>query len=201
MLADDHDLSRSGCSGAPISHVIIDEVHERSCENDLLLLMFRTLLAKNKARTAATATTPAQPAAAAQAPRLKLILMSATLEVDTFTAYFGSAGLAVSTLSVAGRTFPVERHFLGDAVARSGYTCLPSPAGSNYYARHDVTHASISKPSGTGKSRVHTHTYIPHTARSTQHAARNTQHAACNTIRNTHMRTYTRAHTCTAKLT
>lgn len=155
MLSDDHDLLHAGSRGCPISHVIVDEVHERSCDTDLLLLMFRDLLARNKAARAATAGGSSVGGGAAVQPLpppLKLILMSATLEVNTFSKYFGSAGLDVSTLSVAGRTFPVERHYLGVAIEHSGYSCLPSSTPASYYARQDVSHAVISKVYVTNSS-------------------------------------------------
>ena len=51
-----------------VSHVIVDEVHERSLDTDLLLLLLRDLLARGSA--------------------LKVILMSATADADQFAAYF-----------------------------------------------------------------------------------------------------------------
>ena len=48
--------------------MIVDEVHERSLDTDLLLLLLRDLLAKGSP--------------------LKVILMSATADADAFAAYF-----------------------------------------------------------------------------------------------------------------
>lgn len=80
-----------------VTHVIIDEVHERSIETDFLLIILRKLLASR--------------------PQLKLILMSATVDASRFSVYFGRAPV----LSVPGRTFPVQRRFLEDAIELTGH--------------------------------------------------------------------------------
>ena len=51
------------------THLIIDEVHERSVDSDLLCYLARRLLAENK--------------------NLRLILMSATIHTDLYREYFG----------------------------------------------------------------------------------------------------------------
>jgi HrpA-like RNA helicase len=48
----------------------VDEVHERDLDTDFLLIILRELLANR--------------------PGLKLILMSATLNADMFSSYFGN---------------------------------------------------------------------------------------------------------------
>ncbi|EEB08379.1 ATP-dependent RNA helicase Ucp1 [Schizosaccharomyces japonicus yFS275] len=73
--------------------IIIDEVHERSVENDLLLALLRVILSKN--------------------PKLKVILMSATADTNLFLNYFPGAGL----LHIEGRTFPVTDYYLEDISA------------------------------------------------------------------------------------
>ena len=70
--------------------MIIDEVHERDINTDFLLLLLRDLLAAR--------------------PGIKLILMSATLDARSFSAYFGGAPL-VEVPSSAPR-FPVEEVYL-----------------------------------------------------------------------------------------
>uniref|UniRef100_A0A7R9TIU0 Uncharacterized protein n=1 Tax=Prasinoderma coloniale TaxID=156133 RepID=A0A7R9TIU0_9VIRI len=51
-----------------VTHVVVDEVHERSVECDLLLLLLRQALTRNDA--------------------LKVVLMSATLDAEAFAEYF-----------------------------------------------------------------------------------------------------------------
>ncbi|PKN24730.1 MAG: ATP-dependent RNA helicase HrpA [Deltaproteobacteria bacterium HGW-Deltaproteobacteria-21] len=68
--------------------LIIDEAHERSLNIDFLLGILKTLLP--------------------QRPDLKVIISSATLETEKFSAAFGNAPVIV----VKGRTFPVEVEYL-----------------------------------------------------------------------------------------
>lgn len=63
--------------------LIVDEVHERHLHNDFLLGVLRCLLPKR--------------------PDLKVILMSATINISLFSSYFGSAPV----VQVPGRLFPI----------------------------------------------------------------------------------------------
>ncbi|KAJ6677032.1 ATP-DEPENDENT RNA HELICASE [Salix viminalis] len=54
-----------------VTHVIVDEIHERGMNEDFLLIVLRDLLPRR--------------------PELRLILMSATLNADLFSSYFGGA--------------------------------------------------------------------------------------------------------------
>ena len=85
---------------ADISHVIIDEVHERSLDTDFLLVLLRDVLKKRK--------------------DLKLILMSATLDAGVFEDYFKSGG-KVGRVEISGRTYPVEDYYLDDVVRMTGF--------------------------------------------------------------------------------
>lgn len=84
-----------------VSHVIVDEVHERSEESDFLLLILKELLGKRK--------------------EFKVILMSATLNASLFSQYFDGC----PTLEIPGRTFPVEQIFLEDILDRSKFVLEP----------------------------------------------------------------------------
>ncbi|CAG9856904.1 unnamed protein product [Phyllotreta striolata] len=80
-----------------VTHIIVDEVHERSEESDFLLLILKELL---QIRT-----------------DLKVILMSATVNASLFSEYFGD----IPIVNIPGRTFPVEQYFLEDIMETAGY--------------------------------------------------------------------------------
>lgn len=80
-----------------VTHIVIDEVHERSIESDFLLIVLKQLVL--------------------QRPDLKVVLMSATLDAEKISAFFGGC----PTLSVPGRTFPVQVNYLEDAVELAEY--------------------------------------------------------------------------------
>ncbi len=61
-------------------------------------------------------------------PLFRIILMSATLEAEKISNYFGGCPV----LSVPGRTFPVDVRFLEDAVE---YTSWKVVEGSQYARR------------------------------------------------------------------
>lgn len=88
---------------ADVSHVIIDEVHERSLDTDFLLNLIRDVMRSRK-------------------DMLKLILMSATLDAATFMNYFASEGLDVGCVEIAGRTFPVDEYYLDDVIRMTGFS-------------------------------------------------------------------------------
>lgn len=88
---------------ADVSHVVIDEVHERSLDTDFLLNLLRDVLKARK-------------------DMLKLVLMSATLDAATFKHYFASEGLSVGLVEISGRTFPVDEYHLDDVVRMTGFS-------------------------------------------------------------------------------
>ncbi|XP_006839440.1 PREDICTED: putative ATP-dependent RNA helicase DHX57 [Chrysochloris asiatica] len=80
-----------------ITHIIVDEVHERTEESDFLLLVLKDILL--------------------QRPTLQVILMSATLNAELFSEYFNFCPV----ITIPGRTFPVDQFFLEDAIAVTRY--------------------------------------------------------------------------------
>ncbi|EJT99916.1 P-loop containing nucleoside triphosphate hydrolase protein [Dacryopinax primogenitus] len=98
-----------------ITHIVVDEVHERSIESDFLLIVIKSLLEQGR--------------------NIKVVLMSATLDAEKISQFFGGCPM----ISVPGRTFPVEVGFLEDAVELSGWSIKEgSPyakRGNDKYAR------------------------------------------------------------------
>ena len=93
-------LRRLQCDGElkTLSHVFVDEVHERDVATDFLLIVLRRLLTKR--------------------PKLKLILMSATLNAQVFADYFQQFNPYLA--EIPGRAHPVQAFYLEDALALTG---------------------------------------------------------------------------------
>jgi len=80
----------------------MDEVHERSIDSDFLLIILRDLIQSSR-------------------PDLRLILMSATVNADTFASFFQSPGHAKPpNVHIPGFTYPVETLYLEDALELTG---------------------------------------------------------------------------------
>ncbi|KAF9106961.1 hypothetical protein BGX27_008936, partial [Mortierella sp. AM989] len=88
-----------------VTHVMVDEVHERSVDSDFLLIILRDLVRIRK--------------------DLKLILMSATINSEFFSGYFDNCPV----IEVPGFTHPVEELYMEQIIARTGHT--PDFRGSN----------------------------------------------------------------------
>ncbi|CAK9172350.1 unnamed protein product [Ilex paraguariensis] len=80
-----------------ITHVFVDEIHERGMNEDFLLIVLKDLLPRRR--------------------DLRLILMSATLNAELFSNYFGGA----PTIHIPGFTYPVRALFLEDVLEMTGY--------------------------------------------------------------------------------
>lgn len=81
---------KSGLKG--VSHLIIDEVHERDINTDLLLILIKDLIQVN--------------------PNLRVIIMSATLGVEHFQRYFNCHDV----LEIDSDVHPVSRYFLEEII-------------------------------------------------------------------------------------
>ncbi|KPI38394.1 putative ATP-dependent RNA helicase ucp12 [Cyphellophora attinorum] len=82
-----------------ISHVFVDEVHERSLDTDFLLALLKDTMRTTK---------------------LKIVLMSATVDADVFSNYFGGP-TKVARIHIEGRTFPVQDVYLDHILAMTGH--------------------------------------------------------------------------------
>ncbi|PRP88185.1 DEAD/DEAH box helicase [Planoprotostelium fungivorum] len=94
-----------------VTHLIVDEVHERSLDIDFVLILIRGLIAKR--------------------PELKIILMSASLNAQLFANYFGSKTPILSIPGKVNRTvirrltaqvFPVKEYHLEDVIEFTKYS-------------------------------------------------------------------------------
>eukprot|EP00252_Welwitschia_mirabilis_P000323 TRINITY_DN10359_c0_g1_i1.p1 TRINITY_DN10359_c0_g1~~TRINITY_DN10359_c0_g1_i1.p1 ORF type:complete len:1207 (+),score=276.23 TRINITY_DN10359_c0_g1_i1:189-3809(+) len=79
-------------SGIFATHIIVDEVHERDCNADFMLIILRDLLQLW--------------------PDLRLILMSATIDAELFSKYFNNCPI----IRVPGFTYPVRTYYLEDVL-------------------------------------------------------------------------------------
>lgn len=86
-----------------ISHIIVDECHERNLETDFLLIILKRIWHQQQRlkQQGKLKTSP-----------LKIILMSATMNFETFANYFANAPI----LAIPGFTFPVESIFSDQAI-------------------------------------------------------------------------------------
>ncbi|CAJ1072389.1 ATP-dependent RNA helicase DHX30 isoform X1 [Xyrichtys novacula] len=79
-----------------ISHVVVDEVHERDVNTDLLLALLRNSLNEN--------------------PELRVVLMSATGDKERLAQYFGGCPV----IKIPGFMHPVKDRFLEDVLRELG---------------------------------------------------------------------------------
>uniref|UniRef100_F6W6K0 RNA helicase n=1 Tax=Ciona intestinalis TaxID=7719 RepID=F6W6K0_CIOIN len=79
---------QSDPSLSSISHIVLDEIHERDLLSDFIITIVKRLLAKRK--------------------DLKVILMSATLNADTFSSYFNFC----PSINIPGFTYAVQEYYL-----------------------------------------------------------------------------------------
>ena len=83
--------ARTGLFGR-LTHLFLDEIHDRDANSDFLLVFCKEMLAR----------------------KVKLVLMSATLSIEAFLSYFSD--FSCRAVRVQGRSFPVRPFFLEDAL-------------------------------------------------------------------------------------
>ncbi|KAI3554166.1 helicase associated domain-containing protein [Colletotrichum abscissum] len=118
MLEGSNDLRE-------VTHLVLDEVHERSIDSDFLLIILKKLMLRRK--------------------DLKVVLMSATVDAERFSNYLGGAPV----LTVPGRTFPVQVKYLEDAIETTGYTVGQNPQEKMVDLDDDVVEAEAEGPKST----------------------------------------------------
>lgn len=90
-----------------ISHLFLDEIHERELMSDFVMIVVKDLLIVR--------------------PDLRLILMSATIDVDSFAHYFRKFNPAIK--KIGGRLFHVEKFYLENIFDRLNYH--PDPVSAS----------------------------------------------------------------------
>ncbi len=83
-----------------LTHIIIDEVHERDKFSDFLLLIMKKIITEY--------------------PNIRLILMSATFDINRFSEYFGNCPV----IEIPGKLYDVKTYFLEDILKTIEYMSL-----------------------------------------------------------------------------
>jgi len=81
-----------------VTHILVDEVHERHLDSDILLGILKQCLLTT--------------------PHLRVVLMSATMDADRFAAYWGRN---TPRMHIPGFTHPVEDFTLENVLSLTGY--------------------------------------------------------------------------------
>uniref|UniRef100_A0A8D3EE70 ATP-dependent RNA helicase DHX29 n=1 Tax=Scophthalmus maximus TaxID=52904 RepID=A0A8D3EE70_SCOMX len=113
-----------------LTHIIVDEVHERSVQSDFLLTILKDVVMRRA--------------------DLQLILMSATVDCNKFSNYFNRCPV----ITVPGRTFPVEVFHLEDIVEQMGYV-LEKDSEYSQKILEEEEEVSISVTQKGGKTQQH----------------------------------------------
>lgn len=113
-----------------ITHIIVDEVHERSVQSDFLLTILKDVVMRRS--------------------DLQLILMSATVDCHKFSSYFNRCPV----ITIPGRTFPVEVFHLEDIVEETGYV-LEKDSEYSQKILEEEEEVSISVTQKGGKALQH----------------------------------------------
>ncbi|KAL0109421.1 hypothetical protein PUN28_014471 [Cardiocondyla obscurior] len=80
-----------------VSHVIVDEIHERDVNSDFIMVVLRDMIHLY--------------------PDLRIILMSATIDTTLFSEYFNNCPV----VEIPGRSYPVQQYFLEDCIELTNF--------------------------------------------------------------------------------
>ncbi|XP_071653417.1 ATP-dependent DNA/RNA helicase DHX36 [Temnothorax longispinosus] len=94
------------------SHVILDEIHERTTESDFVMTLLKQIIPKRM--------------------DLKVLLMSATLNAESFSAYYNKCPM----IHIPGFTYPVEEFYLEDVLSLVKYRFPDPPLEPIGYRKH-----------------------------------------------------------------
>ncbi|CAK7902310.1 putative ATP-dependent RNA helicase YLR419W [[Candida] anglica] len=115
-----------------LEYIFIDEVHERSVDSDFLLIILRNIMQGF--------------------PKLKVILMSATIDINTFKNFFKTP---LNHIHIEGRTFPIEDYYLDTVLEELDYTIetydgekLKPKADSQFFKSGNINYELIAQLCG-----------------------------------------------------
>ena len=86
------------------------QIHERDILSDFLITLLKDVLKKR--------------------PDLKVILMSATLNAEQFSRYYGGCPM----INIPGFTYPVEEFYLEDVLELTGFEIKGKSGGQGRYS-------------------------------------------------------------------
>ncbi|XP_054495360.1 ATP-dependent DNA/RNA helicase DHX36 [Agelaius tricolor] len=112
-----------------ISHVVLDEIHERNLQSDVLMSIIKDLLNVRL--------------------DLKVILMSATLNAEKFSEYFDHCPM----IHIPGFTFPVVEYLLEDVIEKLRYT--PEKTDRRLHWRRGFMQGHMSRPEKEEKEEIY----------------------------------------------
>ncbi|XP_038002186.1 ATP-dependent DNA/RNA helicase DHX36 [Motacilla alba alba] len=112
-----------------ISHVVLDEIHERNLQSDVLMSIIKDLLNVRL--------------------DLKVILMSATLNAEKFSEYFDHCPM----IHIPGFTFPVVEYLLEDVIEKLRYT--PEKTDRRMHWRRGFMQGHMSRPEKEEKEEIY----------------------------------------------
>uniref|UniRef100_A0A8D2P3F0 ATP-dependent DNA/RNA helicase DHX36 n=1 Tax=Zosterops lateralis melanops TaxID=1220523 RepID=A0A8D2P3F0_ZOSLA len=112
-----------------ISHVVLDEIHERNLQSDVLMSIIKDLLNVRL--------------------DLKVILMSATLNAEKFSEYFDHCPM----IHIPGFTFPVQEYLLEDVIEKLRYT--PEKTDRRLHWRKGFMQGHVSRPEKEKKEEIY----------------------------------------------
>ncbi|XP_022916424.2 ATP-dependent DNA/RNA helicase DHX36-like [Onthophagus taurus] len=112
-----------GLSG--VSHLILDEIHERDTMSDFLISLLKQVIIKRK--------------------DLRVILMSATLDSEKFSKFYNNCPM----ISIPGFTYHVEEYYLEDVIERTKFVFEEDRSTRNHPGkRHSKKYKFNSEYSG-----------------------------------------------------
>ncbi|NXX70752.1 DHX36 helicase, partial [Spizella passerina] len=114
-----------------ISHVVLDEIHERNLQSDVLMSIIKDLLNVRQ--------------------DLKVILMSATLNAEKFSEYFDHCPM----IHIPGFTFPVVEYLLEDVIEKLRQVYTPEKTDRRLHWRRGFMQGHMSRPEKEEKEEIY----------------------------------------------